>query len=71
MPEFTQESLNELIAQAKSMNELTTALVTATQALVPGVTPTDSFTQKELDAVLVEVNRLRDALTAMVTPPVV
>lgn len=71
MPEFTQESLDELIAQAKSMNDLTTALVEATKALAPGTNPTtNTFTQEELNAVLEEVEKLRTALTAMVVPAV-
>lgn len=60
------EKLDALIAQAKSLQELGQALLEATQALDNTQTPTeDTFTQKELDAVLAEVDKLKEALTAL------
>lgn len=58
--------LDELIASAKSLQELGESLVKATQALKDPAVPTeDTFTQKELDAVLAEVDELKVALTAL------
>lgn len=59
--------LDELIAQAKSLSELGTALLEATNALKEPPAPgEDKFTKAELDAVLVKVDDLKAALSALV-----
>lgn len=58
--------LDELIAQVKSLAELTQALTEATEALDTTPPAENKFTREELDAVLAEVDKLKTALEALV-----
>ncbi len=57
--------LDELIAQAKSLEELGDKLLKATNELKDPASAEDTFTQEELDAVLARVEDLKTALTAL------
>lgn len=61
-----QNKLDALVEQAASFKELADELLRATKELKGPLVSGDGFTKKELDAVMVEVDKLKQALTALV-----
>lgn len=65
----TPATIDDLVAQAKNLNELVSKLTAATEALkaTPEDEKEDLFTQEEVDSVIAKLDELKSSIMALKT----